>query len=92
MICDDKIYNKHFSTTTNEAIKELVHSSSFNNAPPRINRKNGASRLDEYYPIILEKIAEKKTQGQILKLLETKFKLEISKSALCRFVNKKFKA
>lgn len=83
-------YNKYFDDDSNQAIDDLVKSSKFINAQPRINRKNGSSKLDAFYPFIQEKLSANKTQGQIIGVLKTKFGLDISKSAMSRFISKKF--
>lgn len=86
-----KKYNKYFSATTNEAVDNLVKSSP-TSKQPRINRKNGASKLDVHYSLIQEKLAENKSQGQIITLLRSTFNLEINKSSLSRFVSKRLRA
>lgn len=85
-----KKYNKYFSTATNDAVDDLVKSTP-TCKQPRINRKNGDSKLDVHYSLIQEKLSENKSQGQIITLLQAKFNLEISKSGLSRFVSKRLR-
>ena len=85
-----KQYNKYFDATINNAVDDLIKSTS-TSKKPRINRKNGDSKLDAHYSLIQERLSAGKSQGQIIALLKTKFNLVVSKSWLSRYVSKRLR-
>ena len=84
------IYNCNFDGTSNRAIEHLV-SRTNDKRNARINRKNGVSALDMYFQYIHIRWLSGKSLPQIMTALKNEHNLCISKSALSRFINKKFK-
>jgi hypothetical protein len=82
------LINKNFDAATNLAVQQLTSRTPIG-APPRVNRKNGASSLDKHFNFILMRVTERKSLNQILMALEAVHEIKVHKSSLSRFINKK---
>lgn len=83
-------YNTNFDDIYNLAIERLVGRTK-DNRKARINRKNGDSSLDKHFHFIHSRWVDGKSLPQIATALKNEHSQIISKSALSRFINKKFK-
>lgn len=83
-------YNANFDDISNLAIERLVIRTK-DSRKARINRKNSESSLDQNFHFIHTRWLDGKSLPQILAALKNEHSQTISKSALSRFINKKFK-
>lgn len=84
-----RCFNNNFDEIYNNAIEQLV-SRTHDYRKARVNRKNGASSLDKHFQFIHVRWLSGKSLTQIMAALENEHSQKISKSALSRFVSKKF--
>ena len=84
------VINNNFDAVSNLAISRLMARAD-DRRKARVNRKNGESSLDSYFQFIHAKWVKGKSLTQILVALKNEHKVEISKSALSRFIKSKFR-
>lgn len=88
----------HLATSNPVLQQQAVIPSEFNAPPPTIKKKRfRRSKYGPYFQLIAECLlvnslvlrpSQKKTLKDICQLLEEKYQVKGSKSALCRFINK----